>query len=374
MNILGGMRVLPTCVLLLSPSAYAVPSVPADHLVADCRSDWTFAGGAMEDADPLHSIRSGSPHQTSTATTLRPLLPGAVVRSLSFAYQYNTGYGPHGIGTNFTVRIAGTPVYTSPPLIDYRYSDNRSLYSPPVPVAVSGLSIAVPSNGSSSQLIDIIFHNNERNVQLLLPMAFDVGCDPGGPCLAPPLWEPRERVVVFAAGDKDESGTPCACYRVPALAVTSSRLVAFAEARFAGCRPDVSPHTAVAVRLSLDGLKGERWSEVRIVARTEGGGLNYPTPLYDAHTGVIHLFYADWGVGMYYMASHDDGETRTRIEPACTHACFCMRIHTRMRPWNHAYAGETWTRKERIVNASGSPKAVLAHGASLGGTQVRIRA
>lgn len=295
----------------LSTSATAAVT---EDLVADCRSDFQYAGGAAETADPLHSIRSGDPSHSTSASPLRALLPGATVISIAFSYRYSTGFGPTGEGTNFTVRVAGQAVYASPKLVDYRYSENRSNYSLPVPVSLSGLSIIVPSNATDGARISFEFDNNDRNVQLLLPLNLTLTCA-DGPCLAPRLWEPPERYVVFRAGEATEgNGTsPCPCFRIPALATLRGRLFAFAEARFHGCSPDVHPLNAVAFRHSLDGLVGKSWSEVRILARSNtsagGQGLNYPTPIVDEVTGVLHLYYSDFGLGPYYMASADEGKT-----------------------------------------------------------------
>ena len=74
-----------------------------ETLRADCRSDFAAGGGAAEDADPVHCLRSGSPGQHSQVSFLRQLLPGAVVQRVSFEYAYNTGFGPNGTGANFSV-------------------------------------------------------------------------------------------------------------------------------------------------------------------------------------------------------------------------------------------------------------------------------
>ena len=266
-----------------------------EPLGADCRNDWRYSGGAADDADPVHSIRSGNPGQHSVASVVRALRPGALVQSIAFSYQYNTGFGPKGRGTEFTVYVADVPVYTSPELTDFEYRDNRSLYSPPVPVDSSGLSIRIPSNGTAGR-IEIRFNNNERNVQLKLPMIFQIGCS-AGPCLGTSAWSPpKPPSVVYRLGDKDENGTTVGCFRVPAIIKTNDRLLAFAEARYHGCRPDVHPTTSISVRSSLDGLAGERWGAVQIVARSVSNtGLNYPTPLVScAHVNACDATAQPW--------------------------------------------------------------------------------
>ena len=287
--------------------AAAGTSSTVEKITADCRSDWLYAGGAGETSDPLHSLRSGNPGQNTSASPARRLQPGAIITALSVAYRYNSGYSAPAVGTTLGISIVGKQIYTSPPLVGYRYDLNRSNYSAPVHVDVTGLSIAVPSDTDARVAIE--FRNNGRNVQLLLPMVINVSCAIG-PCLEPALWEPPERHVVFSAGEL-VNGTACPSFRIPALAaVGSKRLLAFVEARFHGYRPDVHPLTAIAYRHSLDGLVGARWSPIQVLARTRGGkGTNYPTPVYDAVTGIVHLYYSDYGKGTGYTYSTDGGLT-----------------------------------------------------------------
>ena len=293
-----------------------------DTLLADCRSDFKYGGGAGETADPVHSIRSGNPSQLSSAAIAQPLLPGTTVQRVAFDYQYNTGYGHGGdniTSTNFTAYVGGVAVYSSPPLVDYAYEDNRSLYSPPVHVDAA-VQIAVPANASNPRF-EIHFANNDRNVQLMLPLRVNLTCA-GDACVSPPLWEPPKRTVVFSDGEADEGGKPIACFRIPGLAhvpapsvpVTTDRfsgLVAFAESRRAGCRPDVDIATGIVARRSLDGMVGEHWSPIHVVQdRAETGkGLNYPSPIVDERSGRIHLFYSEFGVGTWYTTSDDGGAT-----------------------------------------------------------------
>lgn len=282
-------------------------TLATDTLTADCRADWHYAGGAAGDEDPVHNLRSGNPHQLSSASPVRAFAPNAMLRRMRFAYSYQAGWGPAGVGTNFTVSVGGHPIYMSPHLTNYSYNTNRTLYSPPVIVDVP-LSLRV--NGSSPRIL-ITFANNDRNLQLRLPLTFNVSCDEE-PCLSPPLWEPPTRTVVFHGGDKDESGDKCPCFRIPALARAGGRLLAFTEARFHGCRPDVHPLNAVAMRSSDD--NGTTWSTIRILARSTspgGRGLNYPTPIVDVQRGVVHLFYTEYAIGSWRMMSSDGGKTWT---------------------------------------------------------------
>ena len=147
-------------------------------------SDFVLSGGAGVQAAPLNSLRSGNPNGHSTAALAVPLTPGATISRVSFQYRYNSGFSETGanVGTNFTVRVAGQPVYASPHMRDYNYDQNRSNYSQPVPVDAAAISIAVPpaSSAAAPSRIELDFDNNDRNVQLLLPMVVAVECSGSG--------------------------------------------------------------------------------------------------------------------------------------------------------------------------------------------------
>ena len=229
----------------------------ANEIDVACRVDTLGDGRAFETSNPIHSYRSGNPHDHTFFKLVRKLVPGSTVTGLSFSYSYITGFSS-GVGSNFSVSVAGTVVYSSPHLTDYMYAHNRSNYSKPVPVHVHGVSIQVPANATSYVAIE--FDNNDRNIQLALPMLFDVECAPGTPCVMPDAPDVRTPTNVFASGEIDENGTAVGCYRIPAVVKHKGTILAFAEARYHGCRPDVFPTTSVAVRWSLDGI-GEPRSE-----------------------------------------------------------------------------------------------------------------
>jgi hypothetical protein len=239
------------------------------------------------------------------------LTEGSEVDSLNFSFQYLTGYDPTGKGSNFTVKVAGKVVYASPELSNYTYNQNHSGFSPPVNVELKGLAVKVPV-GSASR-IEIAFMNNDRNVQLKLPLSFNISCS-GGACAAPPLWEPAARYVVFKGGEKDEDGTVCPAFRIPSLARTpgDSALLAFAEGRYGGYRPDVSPDTRIVMRRSLDGLVGEKWGPIRVIAGSDfptPTGMNYPAPVVDDAKGIVHLFFKASKSGTWRISSTDGGLT-----------------------------------------------------------------
>jgi len=190
--------------------------------------DLIFSGGAQIEANPLNSIRSGSKGTHSGFALAVPLTKGVVVQDISFEYRYNCGYGKAGVGlgTNFSVSAAGSEVYASPHFTDYAYDENRTNFSVPVPVKRSGLSILIPTDGDKH--LEFGFDNNDRNLELLLPLRIDMTCT-GGPCADFPvvptfidsnmvlqraplrarIWgrhaEPSETVVAKMDGDDSKS-------------------------------------------------------------------------------------------------------------------------------------------------------------------------
>ena len=152
-------------------------------LTASTDRDLIMRGGASITADPFQSLRSGSPGQRSVCDFAVPLSVGTVIQHISFSYRYITGFGVMGVGANFTVQAGGVSIYRSPHLTDFEYDKNRTNYSAPVTVDLSGLDIRV---AAVDPRVEILFDNNDRNLQLLLPFRINVSCS-GGPCLSFPL-------------------------------------------------------------------------------------------------------------------------------------------------------------------------------------------
>jgi hypothetical protein len=159
--------------------------------------DFLLTGGASfipgHGAPTGMALRSGSPGQTTGASFPKTVLaPGATVTEISFSYRYISGYEnePSGHGTNLSLfvndeplMVGGAPIYASPHYTDYSYSQNNSNYSLPVSVHVTGLSIPA-SAGFKSRLM-LGFSNNDRNLQLLIPMSVNVTCSGVDQCFVP---------------------------------------------------------------------------------------------------------------------------------------------------------------------------------------------
>lgn len=139
------------------------------------------------------ALRTGSPGQKSIASFPKSVLAaGVTVTELSFEFRYITGYEkiPSGNGANLSLAItddalsrSGTVVYSSPHFTEYSYSLNSSNYSAPVNVHVTGLSI--PSSNKHTTRLQFSFDNNDRNLQLLIPIAINVTCKGADACFVP---------------------------------------------------------------------------------------------------------------------------------------------------------------------------------------------
>jgi hypothetical protein len=171
--------------------------------------DFLCEGGCGVLSNPVLSLRSGGPGETSTASTIYGLQESSHrVTSVSLSYQYITGYGRGllaerksvhtrrenylmglqqsevqsadslaPLSANFSMYLqngggARVTFYQSPALIDFPYDVNPSQYSPPVPVRAT---LTTPFDVSSYTQIKFLFHNNDRNVQLKLGMSLVVG-------------------------------------------------------------------------------------------------------------------------------------------------------------------------------------------------------
>jgi hypothetical protein len=278
----------PSLALALALLAGSAAAAEPAQLVAKGAHDLALSGGAAIVNEGFDTcLRSGSPHQSPIAALRTPLSPGATVRSLSFAFEYTAGWSG-AAGSNFSVAIGSTVLYASGTLDKYSYKKAApGDYSPPILAQATGLSIALPRSGAPSH-VELRFQNNDRNVQLRLPLVFNLTCD--GPCVAapppppppppprppppPPPWTP---MALFVDGNRDQHNRSWACVRGAALLRSPDRtLLAFGGGK-SNCA-DASVGNSILLRRSVD--NGSSWSPVEsVVVFNETGG--YVAPIVD---------------------------------------------------------------------------------------------
>ena len=126
------------------------------------------------------NIRSGNPGELNTVTVSSIVQdPKHTLKSISFSFKYVSGYGPAGrkVGASLSLQIAKrcdavSPIvlYTSPQFTDYPFDVCSTCYSPSVLVNVTNLNISV----SSASVLQFVFENNDRNLQVLLPIELTI--------------------------------------------------------------------------------------------------------------------------------------------------------------------------------------------------------
>ena len=161
------------------------------------QNDFLLTGGASfvaaHGAPSGMALRSGNPGATTGASFPKlALAPGSTVTEISFSYRYIVGYEdePSGHGANLSVSVSdellhvgGSVIFASPHYTDYAYSHNSSNYSLPVDVHVTGL--AIPASDRFRSRLQIGFSNNDRNLQVLVPIAVNVTCSGAEECFVP---------------------------------------------------------------------------------------------------------------------------------------------------------------------------------------------
>jgi hypothetical protein len=179
-------------------AALAVAAHAATSSVQVNRDNCRLAGGASfisgHGAPHGLSLRTGSPGQTTGASFPYPMLlaPGSTITAVSFSYRYVTGFEktPSGHGTNFSLIISdldaamngGDVVYASPPLTEYSYSQNESNYSVPVPAHWAGTAKIPAASAGGGRRLQLVFTNNDRNLQIAVPFTVNVTCSGVSEC------------------------------------------------------------------------------------------------------------------------------------------------------------------------------------------------
>jgi len=158
-------------VINYNSSVNGVSAIPTDA------SMWVAGGGAsVLPNGPTMNIRSGDPGELTVASNVAVLQDGShSIAALNFSYQYVSGYGPAGrhVGANFTLvttdacGASGTTLYSSPELTQYPYDVCQTCYSPPVNVT---LRFSPPLDATQPVALALRFANNDRNVQINLPL------------------------------------------------------------------------------------------------------------------------------------------------------------------------------------------------------------
>jgi sialidase-1 len=276
-----------------------------EQLVAKGAKDLVLSGGATVVNEGFDTcLRSGSPHQSPVAAIKQPMAAGSTVQSLSVAFEYTAGWSG-AIASNFSVVIGETVLYASGALGNYNYrKDAPGNYSPAILAQATGLSIALPKTHVSQ--IELRFQNNDRNLQLRLPLVFNLTCD--GPCVAvppPPPAPPWTPTALFVDGNRDQDNKSWACVRGVALLRSPDRtLMAFSGGK-SDCA-DGSVGNAILLRRSVD--NGTSWSPVQSVAAfNETGG--YVAPIADRKRGQVLVLYNVRFVETWLTRSTDNGLT-----------------------------------------------------------------
>ena len=98
------------------------------------------------------------------------------------------------------------------------------------------------------------------------------------------------------------------CFRIPQLlALPTGTLLAFAEGRADGCKPDVRGNRPIVVRASRD--EGKTWGDIRIAGPALPSlGTNYPGAFARAD-GTVVLRYLVSNGSVFSTTSHDEGTT-----------------------------------------------------------------
>jgi hypothetical protein len=217
---------------------------------------------------------------------------------VAFDFRYDTGFGAAGSGTgsNFSLVVARTPLYSSPHFTEFSYDDNRTNYSAPVSVSTTAPA-AIPTGAVSA--LELLFDCNDRNLQLLLPMSFTVTCT-GGSCVGPPPPPPPPRqycpAPVAGSGEsrpaafsaiEEGAGSEEALLAAPAPLEEPSNLTDVAnclltDGTMAPCGP--------GNQMCPPGPFGAASPQYHV--RDASCGINDPNgPVFDPVHGVYHLHY-----------------------------------------------------------------------------------
>jgi len=161
-----------------SSSGSVVHYDPRGSVLSGGAQDFRVTGGASVTSNgPDMNIRSGDPGETTSVIwTTAVQDPTHVISGVEFSYRYVSGYGPAGkhVGTTISLITAdqcGGPsrvLNTSPELVDYSFDSCNRCYSPTQVVRINPGTLQI--SAKEPVALGLSFKNNDRNVQLLLPM------------------------------------------------------------------------------------------------------------------------------------------------------------------------------------------------------------
>jgi hypothetical protein len=256
--------------------ATPIPDSATHIAISGIQGQISASGGASVPPvppNPIRNIRSGSPNGISKASVTTLLEAGAVVTSMVFSYRYCVGYSGK-VGSNFTLRLGSSEVYSSPHLSDYPYnkgSDPDKIYSPPISVSADKLNITIQSTGELT--VEFDFQNNDHNVQLLLPMTVDLTCA-GGSCRKP---TPKPTVWTVRAPNGSQSrhlfikGTRANRTRSPSAFSALVTDAGYNISDHTFCAKAVAWPNPRTVEFVYPGTAGE-WTESRLTVLAVSGG------------------------------------------------------------------------------------------------------
>jgi hypothetical protein len=167
-------------------------------IVAGAKSDFDkkVTGGGNDKTvsvckNPTLCLRSGQPTATvQDAVIMTPLDNPSQIQLVTFSYEYISGYSKGKKPSTFEIWVqdetgkdAAGPLYTSPPLGLYSYDKCNKCYAPSTDVTVNcpgapGCA-ALKTLQNTPHYFTIRFTNNDRNVQLKLPLTFVIGHEVG---------------------------------------------------------------------------------------------------------------------------------------------------------------------------------------------------
>lgn len=171
-------------------NATSTPPVPfpgpgaASSLTGDAATLQMGGGAGVQSNGAASNIRSGNPGETSTAQWLSPVQDASgkhKIVGVSMPYSYVPGYGPAGASGGAVMQLIATTnpcagptgatvLYTSPALSGSTDGQSCSFDTNPTAYCTMAIDVPVQLDVSAPTTFALVFTNNNRNVQVLLPL------------------------------------------------------------------------------------------------------------------------------------------------------------------------------------------------------------